>query len=134
MFKRSTETMSESFKTCNKQKSSWYFLGIPAIDQDIIKNVFPCDTVKQSYQMLCEWFINCKPEERTVETLRRGFKDAECFAALEYLSLDERVQSQQRRNISQVLNKFQALLNMNLLDESSSTGNGTEDRTAETNF
>ncbi|XP_029637051.2 uncharacterized protein LOC115212327 [Octopus sinensis] len=44
------------------------------------------------------------------------------------------VQSQLRRNISQVLNKFQALLNMNLLDESSSTGNGTEDRTAETNF
>ncbi|XP_029653100.1 uncharacterized protein LOC115226217 isoform X1 [Octopus sinensis] len=44
------------------------------------------------------------------------------------------VQSQLRRNISKVLNKFQALLNMNLLDESSSTGNGTEDRTAETNF
>ncbi|CAJ1099253.1 Hypothetical predicted protein [Octopus vulgaris] len=40
--------------------------------------------------MLCDWFINCKPEERTVENLRRGLKDAECFAALEYLSLDER--------------------------------------------
>ncbi|XP_036371385.1 uncharacterized protein LOC118768646, partial [Octopus sinensis] len=66
------------------------FLGVPAIDQDIIKNDFPCDTVKQSYQMLCEWFINCKPEERTVETLRKALKDAECFAALEYLSLYER--------------------------------------------
>ncbi|CAJ1099269.1 E3 ubiquitin-protein ligase MIB2-like isoform X3 [Octopus vulgaris] len=66
------------------------FLGVPAIDQDIIKNDFPRDTVKQSYQMLCEWFINCKPEKRTVETLRRGLKDAECFAALEYLSLYER--------------------------------------------
>ncbi|XP_036370814.1 uncharacterized protein LOC115226131 [Octopus sinensis] len=51
------------------------------------------------------------------------------------------VQSELRRNISQVLNKSQALLNigiqklhLKLLDESSSTGNGTEDRTAETNF
>ncbi|CAI9725071.1 Hypothetical predicted protein [Octopus vulgaris] len=70
--------------------STCIFLGIPAIDQDIIKNDFPCDTVKRSYQMLCEWFINYKPEEHTVETLRKAFKDAECFAALEYLSLDER--------------------------------------------
>ncbi|XP_029653000.2 uncharacterized protein LOC115226146 isoform X1 [Octopus sinensis] len=51
------------------------------------------------------------------------------------------VQSELRRKISQVLNKSQAFLNLGVqkshtkfLDESSSTGNGTEDRAAETNF
>ncbi|CAI9744523.1 adhesion G-protein coupled receptor G6-like [Octopus vulgaris] len=51
------------------------------------------------------------------------------------------VQSELRRNISQVLNKSQAFLNLGVqkshtkfLDESSRTGNGTEDRTAETNL
>ncbi|CAJ1099261.1 slit homolog 1 protein-like isoform X13 [Octopus vulgaris] len=71
-----------------------------------------------------------KPAENISRAMEHEFLTVTGKFRVEYPG----VQSQQRRNISQVLNKFQALLNMNLLDESSSTGNGTEDRTAETNF
>ncbi|CAI9718876.1 adhesion G-protein coupled receptor G6-like isoform X2 [Octopus vulgaris] len=71
-----------------------------------------------------------KPAENISRAMEHEFLTVTGKFRVEYPG----VQSQLRRNISQVLNKFQALLNMNLLDESSSTGNGTEDRTAETNF
>ncbi|XP_036358930.1 uncharacterized protein LOC115212069 isoform X1 [Octopus sinensis] len=71
-----------------------------------------------------------KPAENISRAMEHKFLTVTGKFRVEYPG----VQSQLRRNISQVLNKFQALLNMNLLDESSSTGNGTEDRTAETNF
>ncbi|CAJ1099248.1 adhesion G-protein coupled receptor G6-like isoform X2 [Octopus vulgaris] len=71
-----------------------------------------------------------KPAENISRAMEHEFLTVTGKFRVEYPG----VQSQLRRNISQVLNKFQALLNMNLFDESSSTGNGTEDRTAETNF
>ncbi|CAJ1099339.1 Hypothetical predicted protein [Octopus vulgaris] len=46
------------------------------------------DTVKQGYLMLYEWFKNCDPETRTHATLRAALEEAECFAAMECLSLD----------------------------------------------
>ncbi|CAJ1099228.1 Hypothetical predicted protein [Octopus vulgaris] len=45
-------------------------------------------TVKQGYQILYEWFKNCDPETRTHATLRAALEEAECFAAMECLSLD----------------------------------------------
>ncbi|XP_029645556.1 uncharacterized protein LOC115219516 [Octopus sinensis] len=71
-----------------------------------------------------------KPAENISRAMEHEFLTVTGKFRVEYPG----VQSQLRRNISQVLNKFQALLNMNLFDESSSTGNGTEDRTAKTNF
>ncbi|XP_029656332.1 uncharacterized protein LOC115230264 [Octopus sinensis] len=71
-----------------------------------------------------------KPAENISRAMEHEFLTVTGKFRVEYPG----VQSQLRRNISQGLNQFQALLNMNLLDESSSTGNGTEDRTAETNF
>ncbi|XP_029656896.1 E3 ubiquitin-protein ligase MIB2-like isoform X7 [Octopus sinensis] len=45
-------------------------------------------TVKQGHQILYEWFKNCDPETRTHATLRAALEEAECFAAMECLSLD----------------------------------------------
>ncbi|XP_036360973.1 26S proteasome non-ATPase regulatory subunit 10-like [Octopus sinensis] len=45
-------------------------------------------TVKQGYLMLNEWFKNCDPETRTHATLSAALEEAECFAAMECLSLD----------------------------------------------
>ncbi|CAI9742885.1 Hypothetical predicted protein [Octopus vulgaris] len=45
-------------------------------------------TVKQGYQILYEWLKNCDPETRTHATLRAALEEAECFAAMECLSLD----------------------------------------------
>ncbi|CAI9744465.1 E3 ubiquitin-protein ligase MIB2 isoform X1 [Octopus vulgaris] len=62
------------------------FLGVDTtklkIDDESI------DTVKQGYLMLKEWFKNCDPETRTHATLRAALEEAECFAAMECLSLD----------------------------------------------
>ncbi|XP_036355655.1 uncharacterized protein LOC115230672 isoform X3 [Octopus sinensis] len=46
------------------------------------------DTVKQGYLMLHEWFRNCDPETRTHATLSAALEEAECFTAMECLSLD----------------------------------------------
>ncbi|CAI9743470.1 E3 ubiquitin-protein ligase MIB2-like isoform X5 [Octopus vulgaris] len=46
------------------------------------------DTVKQGYLMLHEWFKNCDPETRTHATLSAALEEAECFTAMECLSLD----------------------------------------------
>ncbi|CAJ1099309.1 E3 ubiquitin-protein ligase MIB2-like isoform X1 [Octopus vulgaris] len=46
------------------------------------------DTVKEGYLMLKEWFKNCDPETRTHATLSAALEEAECFAAMECLSLD----------------------------------------------
>ncbi|CAJ1099327.1 E3 ubiquitin-protein ligase MIB2-like isoform X1 [Octopus vulgaris] len=45
-------------------------------------------TVKQGYQILYEWLKNCDPETRTHATLRAALEEAECFTAMECLSLD----------------------------------------------
>ncbi|CAI9720563.1 E3 ubiquitin-protein ligase MIB2-like isoform X1 [Octopus vulgaris] len=45
-------------------------------------------TVKQGYLMLNEWFKNCDPETRTHATLSAALEEAECFTAMECLSLD----------------------------------------------
>ncbi|XP_029636547.2 E3 ubiquitin-protein ligase MIB2-like isoform X2 [Octopus sinensis] len=46
------------------------------------------DAVKQGYLMLYECFKNCDPETRTHATLSAALEEAECFAAMECLSLD----------------------------------------------
>ncbi|CAI9727410.1 Hypothetical predicted protein [Octopus vulgaris] len=46
------------------------------------------DAVKQVYLMLYEWFRNCDPETRTHATLSAALEEAECFAAMECLSLE----------------------------------------------
>ncbi|CAI9727418.1 putative ankyrin repeat protein RF_0381 isoform X2 [Octopus vulgaris] len=62
------------------------FLGVDTtklkIDDESI------DTVKQGYLILYEWFKNCDPETRTHATLSAALEEAECFAAMECLSLD----------------------------------------------
>ncbi|CAJ1099289.1 adhesion G-protein coupled receptor G6-like isoform X2 [Octopus vulgaris] len=55
-----------------------------------------------------------KPAENISRAMEHEFLTVDGKFRVEYSG----VQSQQRRNISQVLNTFQALLNMNLLDES----------------
>ncbi|XP_036355986.1 E3 ubiquitin-protein ligase MIB1-like [Octopus sinensis] len=45
-------------------------------------------TVKQGYLMLNEWLKNCDPETRTHATLSAALEEAECFTAMECLSLD----------------------------------------------
>ncbi|CAJ1099265.1 E3 ubiquitin-protein ligase MIB2-like [Octopus vulgaris] len=80
--------MSEVFKTCNKQRSSWRELGIKQVDLDIIKSDFPNDTAEQSFRMLYKWFQCCDPANRTLKTLMEALTEIECFDALERLTLD----------------------------------------------
>ncbi|XP_029652189.1 E3 ubiquitin-protein ligase MIB2-like [Octopus sinensis] len=70
--------------------SDWWqvaiFLGVDTTELKIDDESI--DTVKQGYLMLREWFKNCDPETRTHATLRAALEEAECFTAMECLSLD----------------------------------------------
>ncbi|XP_029652185.1 E3 ubiquitin-protein ligase MIB1-like isoform X4 [Octopus sinensis] len=70
--------------------SDWWqvaiFLGVDTTELKIDDESI--DTVKQGYLMLREWFKNCDPETRTHATLSAALEEAECFTAMECLSLD----------------------------------------------
>ncbi|CAI9727062.1 E3 ubiquitin-protein ligase MIB2-like isoform X3 [Octopus vulgaris] len=63
------------------------FLDIKTSELDIIKRDNRNDTIEQSYQMLYKWFTSCDPKKRTAETIKAALEEAQCFNALQCLSL-----------------------------------------------
>ncbi|XP_036355466.1 E3 ubiquitin-protein ligase MIB2-like isoform X3 [Octopus sinensis] len=65
------------------------FLDIKTSELEIIKRDNSNDIVEQSYQMMYKWFTSCDPKRRTAETIKAALEEAECYNALECLSLDK---------------------------------------------
>ncbi|XP_036370063.1 serine/threonine-protein phosphatase 6 regulatory ankyrin repeat subunit B-like isoform X9 [Octopus sinensis] len=65
-------------------------LGIRNVDLGIIRYDYPYNTKEQSFQMLHTWYTSCDPEMRTLKTLRKALKEAECFEALQCLPSEEK--------------------------------------------
>ncbi|XP_036358931.1 uncharacterized protein LOC115212069 isoform X2 [Octopus sinensis] len=129
-YRKCVEAMRNNTLICNKRANGTSCTGC-CVGHLCNKNEFIGWTKSFVFRLIFKKFNEYKiPAENISRAMEHKFLTVTGKFRVEYPG----VQSQLRRNISQVLNKFQALLNMNLLDESSSTGNGTEDRTAETNF
>ncbi|XP_036370787.1 uncharacterized protein LOC115226165 [Octopus sinensis] len=128
-YRKCVEAMRNNTLTCNKRTNGTSCTGC-CVGHLCNKNDFIGWTKSLVFRLIFKKFNEYKiPAENISRAMEHEFLTVTGKFRVEYPG----VQSQLRRNISQGLNQFQALLNMNLLDESSSTGNGT-DRTAETNF
>ncbi|XP_036370296.1 E3 ubiquitin-protein ligase MIB2 isoform X2 [Octopus sinensis] len=66
------------------------FLGVKSVKLGHIRHDFSGNVQEQSFQMLLYWSTYCDPQEFTVDTLRAALEDAESFAALKCLSLQEK--------------------------------------------
>ncbi|XP_036370077.1 ankyrin-3-like isoform X4 [Octopus sinensis] len=65
-------------------------LGIRNVKLGNIRYDYPFNTEEQGFQMLHTWYTSCDPERRTLKTLRKALKEAECFEALQCLPSEEK--------------------------------------------
>ncbi|XP_029651463.1 E3 ubiquitin-protein ligase MIB2 isoform X2 [Octopus sinensis] len=79
------DILSIAKQLSNKWRQVGIFLGIKSIQLDNIRCDYPLNTQEQSFQMLNRWYQSSRPEQRTVDVLKKALKEAECFEAIHYL-------------------------------------------------